>query len=116
MDDDALHVGRSYWLKLGTQMVSATVQQPKYTVNVNTMEHLAAKDAGTERDWRGRTIATDKPIVFEPYADSRALGRVHPDRQDHQPHGGRGMLHFSLRRAQNVHWQATGHHPRRARR
>jgi bifunctional enzyme CysN/CysC len=31
MDDDALHVGRSYWLKLGTQMVSATVQQPKYT-------------------------------------------------------------------------------------
>jgi len=43
MDDDALHVGRSYWLKLGTQTVSATVHAPKYTINVNTMEHLAAK-------------------------------------------------------------------------
>jgi bifunctional enzyme CysN/CysC len=28
MDDDALHVGRAYWLKLGTQMVSVTVQRP----------------------------------------------------------------------------------------
>ncbi|MEY3916188.1 MAG: hypothetical protein RLZZ103_1688, partial [Pseudomonadota bacterium] len=31
MADDALIPGRSYWLKLGTQMVSATVQAPKYT-------------------------------------------------------------------------------------
>ncbi|RZM09376.1 MAG: GTP-binding protein, partial [Sphingomonas sp.] len=43
MDDEPLIVGRSYWLKLGTQMVSATVREPKYQVNVNTMERLATK-------------------------------------------------------------------------
>jgi bifunctional enzyme CysN/CysC len=106
MDDDALHVGRSYWLKLGTQMVSATVQQPKYTVNVNTMEHLAAKTL--ELNAIGvAELATDKPIVFRTLCGQPHARRLHPDRQDHQPHRWRGMLHFSLRRAQNVHWQAV---------
>jgi bifunctional enzyme CysN/CysC len=73
MDDEPLHVGRSYWLKLGTQMVSATVAEPKYTVNVNTMEHMAAKTL--ELNAIGvAELATDKPIVFEAYADNRALG------------------------------------------
>jgi bifunctional enzyme CysN/CysC len=42
MADEELVPGRSYWLKLGTQTVSATVQRPKYEINVNTLEHLAA--------------------------------------------------------------------------
>jgi bifunctional enzyme CysN/CysC len=106
MDDDPLHVGRSYWLKLGTQMVSATVAEPKYTVNVNTMEHMAAKTL--ELNAIGvAELATDKPIVFEAYADSRALGGfILIDKITNRTVGA-GMLHFSLRRAQNVHWQAT---------
>ena len=106
MDDDALHVGRSYWLKLGTQMVSAAVHAPKYTVNVNTMEHLAAKTL--ELNAIGvAELATDKPIVFEPYADSRTLGGfILIDKITNRTVGA-GMLHFSLRRAQNVHWQAV---------
>ncbi|NOU03904.1 MAG: sulfate adenylyltransferase subunit CysN, partial [Novosphingobium sp.] len=43
MADQPLHVGRSYWLKLATQTVSVTVQQPKYAVNVNSLDHLAVK-------------------------------------------------------------------------
>ena len=106
MDDDALHVGRSYWLKLGTQTVSATVQQPKYTVNVNTMEQLAAKTL--ELNAIGvAELATDKPIVFESYAESGTLGGfILIDKITNRTVGA-GMLHFSLRRAQNVHWQAT---------
>ncbi len=106
LDDDALHVGRSYWLKLGTQTVSATVKQPKYTINVNTMEQLAAKTL--ELNAIGvAELATDKPIVFEPYANSRALGGfILIDKITNRTVGA-GMLHFSLRRAQNVHWQAT---------
>ena len=106
MDDDALRVGRSYWLKLGTQTVSATIQQPKYTVNVNTMEQLAAKTL--ELNAIGvAELATDKPIVFETYADSRALGGfILIDKITNRTVGA-GMLHFSLRRAQNVHWQST---------
>ncbi len=106
MDDDALIVGRSYWVKLGTQMASATIQQPKYTVNVNNMAHLAAKTL--ELNAIGVVeLATDKPVVFEPYADSRALGGfILIDKITNRTVGA-GMLHFALRRAQNVHWQAT---------
>ena len=106
MDDDAMLVGRSYWLKLGTQTVSVTVQQPKYTVNVNTLEHLACKTL--ELNAIGvAEIATDKPLVFEPYGDSRTLGGfILIDKITNRTVGA-GMLHFALRRAQNVHWQAT---------
>ena len=106
MADDALIPGRSYWLKLGTQMVSATVQAPKYTVNVNSMEHMAAKTL--ELNAIGvAEISTDKPIVFAPYADNHALGGfILIDKITNRTVGA-GMLHFSLRRAQNVHWQAT---------
>jgi bifunctional enzyme CysN/CysC len=111
MSDDALIAGRAYWLKLGTQIVSATVKEPKYTVNVNTMEHMAAKTL--ELNAIGvAEIATDKPIVFETYADNRTSpnkilgGFILIDKISNATVGA-GMLHFSLRRAQNVHWQAT---------
>lgn len=105
LNDEALHVGRAYWLKLGTQTVSATVQQPKYTVNVNTMEHVAAKTL--ELNAIGvAEIATDKPIVFEAYADNRTLGGFILIDKITNATVAAGMLHFSLRRAQNVHWQA----------
>ena len=105
LDDDALLVGRSYWLKLGTQTVSVTVQAPKYTINVNTLDKLAAKTL--ELNAIGvAEITTDRPLVFEPYTDSRALGGfILIDKLSNRTVGA-GMLHFSLRRAQNVHWQA----------
>ncbi len=104
--DDALVAGRAYWLKLATQTVSATIQAPKYVVNVNTMEHLAAKTL--ELNAIGvAELATDKPIVFEAYADNRTLGGfILVDKLTNATVAA-GMLHFSLRRAQNVHWQAT---------
>ena len=104
MDDDPLHVGRGYWLKLGTQMVSATIQAPKYVVNVNTLERLAAKTLDLNAIGVAE-LTTARPIVFEPYADNRALGGfILIDKITNRTVGS-GMLHFSLRRAQNVHWQ-----------
>jgi len=104
--DEAMTAGRAYWLKLGTQMVSATVQEPKYTVNVNTMEHMAAKTL--ELNAIGvAELTTDKPIVFEPYADNRTLGGfILIDKMTNATVAA-GMINFSLRRSQNVHWQAT---------
>ena len=106
MADEALIPGRAYWLKCATQMVSATVQVPKYTINVNTIEQMAAKTL--ELNAIGvAEIATDKPIVFEPYADNHTLGGfILVDKMTNRTVGA-GMLHFSLRRAQNVHWQPT---------
>jgi bifunctional enzyme CysN/CysC len=111
MSDDPLIPGRAYWLKLGTQMVSATVHEPKYTVNVNSMEHMACKTL--ELNSIGvAEIATDKPVVFETYADTltspnKILGGFILIDKISNATVGAGMLHFSLRRAQNVHWQAT---------
>jgi len=105
LNDEPMHVGRAYWLKLGTQTVSVTVQHPKYAVNVNTMEHVAVKTL--ELNAIGvAEITTDKPIVFEAYGDNRSLGGFILIDKITNATVAAGMLHFSLRRSQNVHWQA----------
>lgn len=106
LNDEAMLPGRGYWLKLATQTVSATVQAPKYVVNVNTMEHLAAKTLDLNAIGVVE-LATDKPLVFEPYADNRTLGGFVLIDKITNATVAAGMLHFSLRRAQNVHWQPT---------
>jgi bifunctional enzyme CysN/CysC len=106
MAEEPLIPGRAYYLKLGTQTVSATVQSPKFTINVNNMEHMAAKTL--ELNAIGvAEIITDKPIVFEPYANNHVLGGYILIDKITNATVAAGMLHFSLRRAQNVHWQAT---------
>jgi bifunctional enzyme CysN/CysC len=106
MADEEMLPGRSYWLKLATQTVTATIQQPKYAINVNTMERLAAKTL--ELNAIGvANLSTDRPLVFEPYADNRQLGGFILVDKITNATVAAGMLHFSLRRAQNVHWQAT---------
>ncbi|MBN8502815.1 MAG: adenylyl-sulfate kinase, partial [Sphingomonadales bacterium] len=105
MDDAPLQVGRGYWLKLGTQTVSATLQQPKYTVNVNTLDHLAAKTLDLNAIGVAE-LATDKPLVFEPYTASRTLGGFILIDKLTNATVAAGTINFSLRRAQNVHWQA----------
>ncbi|MCZ4344039.1 sulfate adenylyltransferase subunit CysN [Sphingomonadaceae bacterium G21617-S1] len=98
--------GRPYWLKLGTQTVTATIQSPKYQVDVNSMDHLAAKTLSLNAIGVAN-LTTDRPIVFEPYAESRTLGGFILIDKLTNATVAAGMLHFSLRRAQNVHWQAT---------
>ena len=106
MADEAMIAGRAYWLKLATQSVSATIQQPKYEINVNTLDHLAAKTL--ELNGIGVVeLSTDKPITFEAYGDNRTLGGFILIDKLTNATVAAGMLHFSLRRAQNVHWQAT---------
>ncbi len=105
MAADPLLPGRSYLLKTGARTVGATVQTLKYQVNVNTTEHLAARTLPLNGIGIV-SLATAQPIVWAPYAQSRALGGfILIDRMTNATVAA-GMLHFSLRRAQNVHWQA----------
>jgi len=105
MADEAMAPGRSYWLKLGTQTVSASIHAPKFQVNVNTLEHMAAKTL--ELNAIGvANVVTDRPIPFEAYEANRALGGfIIIDKMTNATVGA-GMIHFALRRSQNVHWQA----------
>jgi len=105
MDEMELLPGRPYWMKIGTQLVTATVQHPKYQVNVNTMEHLAAKTLDLNAIGVAN-LSTDRMIPFEPYTQSRELGGfILIDKMTNATVAA-GMLHFSLRRSDNVHWQA----------
>ena len=105
MGEDELLPGRGYWLKLGAQTVTATIQPPKYEINVNNQEHLAAKTL-TLNAIGVAEFATDAPLVFEPYRDDRALGGfILIDKASHATVAC-GTIHFALRRAANIHWQA----------
>ena len=104
MAEEPLLPGRPYLLKLGTRTVSATITEPKYKVNVNTMEHLAAKQL--ELNEIGVcNLALDRPVPFDAYGVNRDTGGfILIDRMTNSTVGA-GMLHFALRRAHNIHLQ-----------
>lgn len=104
MDDEPLPPGRTYLLKLGARTVSASVTDIKHRVNVNTLEHTAAKRL--ELNEIGVcNLSLDQAIPFEAYADNRQMGGfILIDRLSNRTVGA-GMLNFALRRADNIHWQ-----------
>jgi bifunctional enzyme CysN/CysC len=104
-DDEPMLPGRPYLMKLGTRVVSAQVAEPKYKINVNSLEHLAA--TRLELNEIGVcNLSTDAPIAFDAYAQNKDLGGfILIDRISNRTVGA-GMLHFALRRSQNIHWQA----------
>ena len=109
MSDQPMLPGRTYWLKIGAKTVSAAITHPKYRVNVNTLEHLAAKRL--ELNEIGVcNLAVDRPIAFDSYRENRDTGGfILMDRLSNNTVGA-GLLHFALRRSHNIHWQATDVH------
>jgi bifunctional enzyme CysN/CysC len=97
--------GRPYLLKMGTQTMTATVTEPKYEVNVNTLEHLASQTLALNAIGVVN-ISTDRAVPFEAYATNPDLGGfILIDRATNATLAA-GMVHFALRRSQNIHWQA----------
>jgi bifunctional enzyme CysN/CysC len=106
MTDEHMLPGRPYLLKIGTQTVTATVTEPKYKVNVNTMEHLAAKQLEVN-EIGVVNLALDRPIAFDPYTENRDTGGFILINRLTNNTVGAGMLHFALRRSHNIHMQAV---------
>ncbi len=106
MHDEPLLSGRPYLLKMGTRTVNATVTTIKHQVNVNTLEESAATQLQLNAIGVCN-ISTDQPLAFDPYKVNREMGSfILIDRMNNTTVGA-GMLHFSLRRADNIHLQAT---------
>ena len=98
-------IGRSYWLKIGTQRVKASITDIKFKYDVNTLDQLSTKSLALNEVGRV-TLHLDKPIPFEAYHDCRGMGAfVLIDRYSHATVSA-GMIAFALRRASNVHTQA----------
>ncbi len=104
MGEEPLLPGRSYRFKSGARTVGASVTEIKHRVDVDTKEHLAARNL--ELNEVGFcNLHLDQPIAFERYADNRELGGfILIDRQSHATVAA-GTLDFALRRAGNIHWQ-----------
>jgi len=104
MDDEPLLPGRGYLLKIGARTVNATVTEIKHKVNVNTLEHVAAKTLALN-EIAVCNLSLDRPVAFEPYAVNREMGGfIVIDRLTNHTVGA-GMLKFALRRAHNIHLQ-----------
>jgi bifunctional enzyme CysN/CysC len=105
MAEEPMLPGRPYWLKIGTRTVSANVNAPKYKINVNTLEHVAAKQL--ELNEIGVcNISLDRAVAFDPYDANHDMGGfILIDRITNATVGA-GMIRFALRRSQNIHWQA----------
>ncbi len=104
MHEDELLPGRSYLLKMGAQTVTASVMDIKYQVNVNTLEHIAAKTLALNAIGVC-TLNLDRPIGFDPYSENRDTGGyILIDRLSNATVAA-GLINFALRRSQNIHVQ-----------
>jgi bifunctional enzyme CysN/CysC len=105
MAEEELLPGRQYLIKLATSTVAAQITALKHKIDVNTLEHLAAKTLHLN-EVGYCNLALAQPIAFDPYAESRDMGGfILIDRFTNATVGA-GMIDFGLRRATNVHWQA----------
>jgi bifunctional enzyme CysN/CysC len=105
MSEQEMLPGRPYLLRIGAQSVNASMSRPKFRVDVNTLEHAAAATLALNQIGVCN-LNLDRPIAFDPYADNRDMGGfVLIDRLTNSTVGA-GMIHFALRRSQNIHWQA----------
>ena len=105
MAEEELLPGRQYLLKIGARTVPASVTELKHKIDVNTLDHSAAKTLTLNEVGYGN-FSLAQPIAFDPYAENRDTGGfIMIDRFTNATVGA-GMIDFGLRRATNVHWQA----------
>ncbi|NOX84139.1 MAG: sulfate adenylyltransferase subunit CysN [Alphaproteobacteria bacterium] len=104
MAEEKLFPGRQYLLKTANRIVPATITELKHKVNVNTLEHMSGKTL--ELNEVGFcNFNLSQQIAFDPYTENRRTGSfILIDKRTNATVGA-GMIDFSLRRAQNVHWQ-----------
>ena len=104
MTDEPMLPGRPYLMKIGAQTVTASITEPKYKVNVNTMEHLAAKQLGVN-EIGVVNLALDRQIAFDAYKANRDTGGFILINRMTNNTVGAGMINFALRRAHNLRMQ-----------
>ena len=73
MDNERLVEGRSYFLKVGTKTINATIMDIKYRVDIHTSAKMPAEFL-EKNEIASVDIATTDKIVFEKFEDNEALG------------------------------------------
>jgi bifunctional enzyme CysN/CysC len=105
MGDEPMLPGRAYLIKSATKSLPGTLDKLKYKINVNTLEHVAAETL-VLNEIGVCNLELNGPLAFEPYGVNKTLGSfIIIDRFSNNTVGF-GLIHFALRRAANIHWQA----------
>ncbi|MEQ8319717.1 MAG: sulfate adenylyltransferase subunit CysN [Rhodospirillales bacterium] len=101
MSEQEMIPGRQFIIKLAARTAQAWVSDLKYKININTLEHVAAKTLQLN-DVAVCNLSFDRRMACEPYADCRETGAfILIDKLSNETVGA-GMIDFSLRRARNL--------------
>jgi len=104
MSSEQLFPGRTYFMKINSCTITATVTELKHRIDVNSLSKLAAKTLGLN-EVGVCNVSVARPVVFEAYADNRDTGAfILIDRYSNETVAA-GMIDFALRRATNIHHQ-----------
>jgi bifunctional enzyme CysN/CysC len=105
MSESPLFPGRRYALKLGAATANATVTEIRHGFDIDTMQHTPAKQLEAN-GIAVCNVSLDRDVPFDPFTFNRDTGGFILIDQDTHETAGAGLIHFALRRAHNVHWQA----------
>lgn len=93
--------GRQYEIKLGTCAALTWISELKFKVNINTLEHVAAKTLALN-DVAVCNLSFDRRMACEAYRTCKETGAfILIDRHTNETVGA-GMIDFALRRARNL--------------
>jgi bifunctional enzyme CysN/CysC len=95
--------GRSYLMRIGTEIVSAAVTDLKYRIDPETQASLAAETL-TINEIGVCNIMTDRAIAFDAYAQNRNTGGFILIDRITSATIGAGTIEFALRRSSNLTW------------
>jgi bifunctional enzyme CysN/CysC len=105
MSEHALLPGRPYAAMIHSKSASVSITEIKHRLDINTGARLAAKTLGLN-EIATVNVSFDRSIPFAPYRENKRLGAfIVIDKLTNETVGA-GIIHFALRRAVNVHWQA----------
>lgn len=103
MDDHSLVSGKNFMLKIGTQMVPATVMSIKYKVDVNTGAEVYA-----ERIYKNEIafceISVGSKIVFDEFRNNRDMGSLILIDRISNMTSACGVVEHSISRDNNLTW------------
>jgi bifunctional enzyme CysN/CysC len=105
MSEHPMLPGRPYAALIHSKSASISITHIKHHLDINSGAHLAAKILSLN-EIATVNLSFDRFVPYAPYRENKRLGAfIIIDKLTNETVGA-GMIHFALRRAINVHWQA----------
>ena len=105
LDSTPLLRGRNYLLEIGHRVVTATIGSLKRKIDPGSRGQSAPQKF-EPGEIGVCNLRLDSPVAFDPHRENPRTGSFRLIDPTTRSTVGIGALHFALRRAQNVHWQA----------